>query len=302
MFTSLKRYLATANIWRIIGIAGAILIIILFLREPSWPTPDKIIVFLTFIFMALGQAREMLKRLLPFVALLLVYESFRGLAHSLNTHVNYTWMINMDNKIFGPLPTAVLQNWLWHGRVQWDVFVFYIVYMMHFILPIALAILILKQRDKFYWQYVSTFVFLSFMGFLTYLLFPAAPPWMASDQGYIQPIVRISSQVWAALGIHDFPSLYNKIAPNPVAAVPSLHAAYATLLVIFTTKLFGKKWGLLACLYPVLIIIGTVYQGEHYAIDAILGIIYAFIAYFFITWVFTKYTPPQKKKPQNPRW
>lgn len=289
------------NLWRYIGLFGSFVCLGLFIHEPSWPTPDKLLVFLTFIFMSLGQAKEMLKRLLPFVALLLVYESFRGLAHSLNTHVNYTWMINMDNKIFGSLPTASLQNLLWHGRVQWYDFIFYIVYMMHFILPIALAIIIWKKRDKYYWRYISTFIFLSFMGFLTYLLFPAAPPWMASDQGYIQPIVRVSSQVWSALGIHDFPSLYNKIAPNPVAAVPSLHAAYAALLVIFTTKLFGKKWGLLACLYPLMIVFGTVYQGEHYAIDAILGIIYAFVSYLFITWIFTKYILRQKEKYLKPK-
>lgn len=300
MSTSRKHYLMTVNIWKIVGIIGAILIIILFVREPSFPTPDKMLVFLTFAFMAIGQAKEMLKRLLPFVALLLVYESFRGLARSLNTHVNYIWMINIDKAIFGSLPTASLQSWLWHNHVQWYDFVFYIVYMMHFVLPIALAIIIWKQRDKFYWQFVSSYVFLSFIGFLTYLLFPAAPPWMASDQGYIQPIIRVSSQVWAALGIHDFPSLYNKIAPNPVAAVPSLHAAYAALFVIFITKLFGKKWGLLACIYPVLIIVGTIYQGEHYAIDVILGVIYAFVSYLFIAWIFAKYIPDLKdKKPNN---
>src|SRR3990172_12280711 len=107
------------NLWRYIGLTGSLVCLGIFIREPSWPTPDKLLVFLTFVFMALGQAREMLKRLLPFVALLLVYESFRGLAHSLNTHVNYTWMIIMDREIFGSLPTAVLQNWLWHGHVQW---------------------------------------------------------------------------------------------------------------------------------------------------------------------------------------
>lgn len=252
----------------------------LFLREPSWPTPDKLLVFMTFVFMIFGQAAEMLKRFVPFVGLLLVYESFRGIADGLNTRVNFTLMPDADRLMFGnTLPTSTLQSWLWHGTVQWYDFVFYLAYMMHFVLPIALAVLIWKKRPKAYWKYVSAFVIVSFAGFLTYVLFPAAPPWMASQQGVIEPISRVSSAVWAGLGIHDFPSLYNDISPNPVAAVPSLHAAYATLFALFAIKLFRSKWRYLALLQPFLIYLGTVYQGEHYAFDEILGALYGLAAY-----------------------
>ncbi len=238
--------------------------------------------------MSFGQATEMLKRLLPFVGLLLVYDSFRGLAPILNKHVQYSFMANFDRWIFGGLPTAQLQAVLWHGQVQWYDFMFYLVYMLHFLLPIAGAILVWKKRDTFYWQYVSSFVFLSFAGFITYVIYPAAPPWMASDMRLITHIERVSTHVWFALGIHDFPSLYNKIAPNAVAAVPSLHAAYATLLVIFVYRLFGRKWGALALLYPLLMYVGVVYEGEHYAFDVILGIVYATGAYYIVKRLFNK--------------
>ena len=159
----------------------------------------------------------------------------------------------------------------------------------------ALAILVWKKRAGYYWQVISTYVVLSFAGFLTYLLFPAAPPWMASDQGYIQPITHVSNYIWASLGFHNFSLAYSKIAPNPVAAVPSLHAAYATLFVIFITKFFGKKWGVVSLVYPLLIFTGTVYMGEHYAIDAILGILYAFGSYFFVRWSYPKVAPKLKQ-------
>lgn len=277
---------------RAVGAGGATALLIIFASEPSFPTPDKIIIFLTFVFMAFGQAKAMLKRLLPFVILLLVYESFRGVASHLNTRVEFQWMIDADKWMFlGQLPTHTLQQWFWHGSVQWYDFAFYLTYMLHFVLPLALAVAIWKLRESLYWQYITTFVAVSFMGFLTFLAFPAAPPWMAAEQGYIEPITRVSSQVWAALGIQDFPSVYNKISPNPVAAVPSLHAAYATLLVIFVYKAFGKKWALLAAIYPFIIYVGTVYSGEHYAIDEILGGLYALAAYFAVKWVFQKGWP-----------
>lgn len=198
----------------------------------------------------------------------------------LNNNVNYTWMIQID-MLLGALPTSVLQDVFWNGSVQWYDIALYLVYMLHFVLPFALAIYVWKRREQYYWQYIGTFLVLSFAGFLTFMLFPAAPPWMAARDGYIQPITRISSEVWAVMGVQDFPSVYNKISPNPVAAVPSLHSAYATLIALFMTKFFRSRWRYLAWLYPFLIYFGTVYQGEHYLIDAVLGVLYAVLAYVY---------------------
>lgn len=265
--------------------------IVIFVREPSWPTPDKLLVFATFVCMIFGKTKEMLKRFVPFVGLLLVYESFRGIVPHINHSVNFMWMPWVDQAMaFGHLPTAWLQYYLWNGSVQWYDFVLYITYMLHFVLPFALAFLIWRTMDHQYWRYATAFLAVSFAGFITYIIFPAAPPWMASDLGYIQPIERISSHVWAALGIQDFPSVYSKISPNPVAAVPSLHAAYATLFAMFAIKLFKTRWRYVSLIYPIFIYFGTVYQGEHYLIDEILGGLYAVAAYFAAPYIVRGFT------------
>ena len=272
-----------------VGVAGAVVVAGLYIRQPSFPTPDKLLVFLTFVFMAMGQGWEFFKRLAPFVVLLLVYESFRGLADGLNANVHFSFMIEADKLLaFGHLPTAVLQDWLWHGQVQWYDLVLYLFYMLHFVLPFALALLIWKKRAAQYWRYITAFLLVSFGGFVTFLLFPAAPPWMASDLGLIEPITRVSSHVWQALGVQDFPSLYNKISPNAVAAMPSLHAAYSTLVALFVVRLFRNKWRWLVLVYPVAIYFGTVYQGEHYIIDELAGGLYAVAAFWASPWVTQK--------------
>jgi hypothetical protein len=274
-------FIKKINLLQWVGIIAASASIGLFVVEPSWPTPDKLLVFASFVALIFKQAKEMLKRFVPFVGLLLVYESFRGVVPNLNNHVNYTWMPDMDKLLFGGhLPTVWLQQQLWHGHVQWYDFVLYITYMLHFVLPFALAFVVWKLRESQYWRYATAYLAVSFAGFLTFLAFPAAPPWMASDLGHIERVERVSSHVWSALGIHDFPTVYDKISPNPVAAVPSLHAAYATLFVIFAFTLFKTRWRYLSILYPVFIYFGTVYQGEHYAIDELLGGLYAVGAYF----------------------
>lgn len=264
---------------RVVGVVGTIAYVILFLRAPNFPTPDKILVFLIFLFMIFSQAWEMFKHFGPFMIILLAYDGFRSLVPSLNAHIHYTLMPNFDKAVFGTLPTVTLQKWLWHGHVQWYDFVFYGAYMMHFLLPIFLAIIIWKLRESSYWQFVTAYLFTSFAAFAVFLAYPTAPPWLASQDGYIPHIARISGAVSGAMGIKNFPSVYNYFAANPVAAVPSLHAAYSTLFSLFIFKLFGKKWGIISLIYPALIMFGVVYMGEHYVFDVVTGTLLGIAGY-----------------------
>jgi len=287
-----------AIIFKVIGIAGIAASLIAFIDRPSFPTPDKLFVFLLFVFMVAGQAREMVRRLFPFVAVMLVYESFRSVADKLNTHVDYSLAPHFDRLLFGNLPTVYLQNWLWRGRTSWYDFVLYIPYLLHFILPLGLAVAVWQTRERWYWRVVWTYLVVAFGSFLTFFLFPAAPPWLASQNHYIPHIVRISSEVWAGLGIQDFPSFYNHIAPNAVAAVPSLHAAWAALFVIFIYKIYGRRWAILACIYPLLIFVGTIYEGEHYAFDVLAGILYAAAGYKITPYIMKKALSLKRPKPR----
>lgn len=269
-----------------IGILGTAACVVIFLIKPSFPTPDKLFVFLVFVFMSFNQAWEMLRKFIPFIAILLAYDSFRGLVPLLNNHVNYSFMPHFDEFIFGgTLPTAWLQSWLVHTTISWYDFVFYGFYMLHFVLPIGLAVAIFKLREKDYWRYAFTYITASFTAFFIYLAFPAAPPWMASLNGTIPHITRVSSIVYKAFGINDFPSVYNAMSPNPVAAVPSLHTGFAVLFAIFAFKLFGKKWGTLSLVYPFCIVVGTVYMGEHYVFDILSGALLAVAAYHVVPYL-----------------
>lgn len=279
----IKSLVSGLGFLQIVGLVGTVASLVLMVIRPSFPTPDKLAIFLTLVFMIFNQAKSMLKRLLPFIILLLAYESFRSVADSLNTHVNYTFAPSVDKWMFnGQLPMDSLQSWLYHGHASWYDIVLYIPYLLFFAIPIGLAVLVWKTRDEYYWRVISTYLTVFFSGFLTFLLFPAAPPWLASQNGYIGHMTRISSQVWSSLGIHDFPSLYNKISPNPVAAVPSLHSACATIFSIFIFKIYGRKWGAISLIYPAMIYFGVVYEGEHYVFDVLMGILYAVLGYLIV--------------------
>lgn len=274
------------RLFQIVGVLGTLEFIVMFALRPYNITPDKLFLFLLFAFMAVRHARELMVRLGPFVLILLVYESLRGTAPLINGRVEYGWMPRMDERIFGSLPTARLQDLLWDGHVRWLDYLFYLAYLGHFVVPIALALAIWRWRDSEYWRYLSTFVIVSFAGFATFVAFPAAPPWMASEQGRIEPITRIGYDLWSSVGVSNFRTVYSEVAPNTVAAVPSLHAAYTILVALFAFRLFGPLVGCLVSIHTVLVCVGIVYIGEHYAIDAIIGGIYALGAYLLAWWLF----------------
>ncbi len=279
----------------ILVIAASILVT----KRTFW-TPDTLFIGLLVIFVVFGQARSFLTRFLPLVSLLILYEIFRGIADDLNHTVHYTEMIIFDRFMFlGNLPTVVLQQWWWHGRVEWYDFYFYFLYTLHFLMPVLLAVLIWKKADKRYWQFMWALLLLSFAGFVTYIIFPAAPPWMASLHGYIEePMRRVSSDIWWAMGINNFSEVYDKLPANQVAAVPSLHSAYPMLFSLFVTGIFGFKKYWWVYMYPISMWIGVVYMGEHYVIDVILGVMYATLAYlasdFAYNWYY--YAPRRKMR------
>jgi membrane-associated phospholipid phosphatase len=88
---------------------------------------------------------------------------------------------------------------------------------------------------------------------------------------------RFTSEGFDPIGLHMVGGMVSQgqYLVNPVAAMPSLHTAYATLAAGFFW--FGKKWwqkALLAC-YPFAMGFSLLYGGEHYVVDEIAGAAYA---------------------------
>jgi len=114
---------------------------------------------------------------------------------------------------------------------------------------------------------------------LTYLLFPSAPPWLAAQNGYLDGVTRVLGQTINLLPDRlDMPSIYRQLNPNMVAAIPSLHAAYPFLVLLFALRFFGRR-GLVVAPYVLAVWLAVIYLGEHYAIDVILGAAYAGMAF-----------------------
>jgi membrane-associated phospholipid phosphatase len=66
-----------------------------------------------------------------------------------------------------------------------------------------------------------------------------------------------------------------------VAAIPSLHAAYPLLLLLFAWRFFGLR-ALVLAPYVAGVWLAVVYMGEHYVFDVLVGAAYS-VAAFVLT-------------------
>lgn len=226
-----------------------------------------------------GGAR-ILRDWLPLAAFLVVYDLSRGIADDLGMPVHFEPQLRFDEIVFfGEVPTVWLQERLYEpGRVLWWEAITSLVYISHFVVPF-LAAGVLWFRDRSAWlAYVRRFLTLSFLGVVTYVLFPAAPPWLAAERGMIDPIERTTVRGWEAMGLDVAGHVLAKgqASVNAVAAVPSLHAAFACLVAVFFWRRWRPALRPLLAVYAIAMVFTLVITGEHYVSDAVLGWIYVF--------------------------
>lgn len=263
---------------------GYLVAIILFMISRNISiTPDRFFVILLFGAVIIGRTKSFLRDWVPFIALLLGYELIRGFAQSAGFPIHIAEMVNLEKGIFGFIPGVELQRLFFdpnHIHI-WDIGAV-IIDFLHFPLPLLIAFYLWIKDRKAYWKFVVALLLLSFSGFLTYLIYPAAPPWYADQIAHLIHIHKVIDYVVAQIGWGwDFSQIYNHLNPNPVAAIPSLHSAYPWLAFLVLRNL-DKKKALFFLPYPFLVWISVVYLGEHYVIDVIAGIIYASVAYFVV--------------------
>jgi hypothetical protein len=203
----------------------------------------------------------------------------RGLADSAGMPVHVGDVAAADRWLFGgELPTVWLQQAV--DSRAWEA-VATLVYSSHFVVtPVVLAVLWLRDRPRWA-RYARMVVALSLAGLATYVVFPAAPPWLAAREGVIEPVERISSAGWAVLGLPRAGAVLaqSQEQVNLVAAVPSLHTAFAVLVCLFFLPSARRaRVRALLVLYPSVMVGVLVWSGEHYVVDALLGALYAGVA------------------------
>ena len=273
---------------------------------------------------------------LPFLLVLWLYDLSRGVAGWLGMPTHWELPVRADEFVFGTTPTIWLQSHLKQPEPPlWEV-VTSVVYLSYFVLPYALAAYLWVTNRHVWRRFAVAFVALYFTGLVVYILVPAAPPWAAAKctpaevadfprhpdcierpdgvvegnllgevvprhDGAASYVERISNRGWEAIGIEKAGRLMKsgQAKSNLVAAIPSLHAGLAALLLFFMwprTKALGRSFFVF---YAVAMAFTLMYTGEHYFFDVVLGWLVAGLVVLAITLVDDKILQPRYERKQR---
>lgn len=246
-------------------------------------TADLFVVFVSVIAVMLGRGRAFVRDWAPFLLIFLAWEAMRGIANQFGAQVQSDSVIAVERFIsFGVIPPEELQRLLHAPGVVGPLEVAAAsIYAAHFMLPLGIAFALWLRRRRSYYHYVIALMLMSFAQFFTAVVLPVAPPRFAYQYGEAVHVVDIADLVAHQTGIGMLSWAYHNLIGNPVAAFPSLHAAYPILGFLVLREQWPRAaW--LMLVYAAAVWFSIMYLGHHYLVDALGGLAYAVAAYLVV--------------------
>jgi len=251
-------------------------------------SPVGLLMFMIAAALWANRTGRFLRDWVPVLVGLIAYGLTVAAVPSFGLEVHYTTQIDADRILgFGTLPTTWLQGHLYHGTTGPLEAFSVAMYVSHFVAPLLLAFGIWALwQGRGFGDLLFGLLTVSILATITFLLAPTAPPWLASEHGLIpevHPIIR------NALFDLDLNALAlrkgDSSSYNVVAAVPSLHVAWPVICLLVIRKYRLPKPVFVAQIALTLgVVFAIVYTGEHYLVDAIIGALYAFVAWWLVQW------------------
>jgi len=236
------------------------------------------------------KSRLFLKLFLPFVLTGVIFDSMRyfywqGIAG--RVHVAEPYLL--ERAWFGVGGRTLNEIFLEH---HWDALDLacgfaYLVYVAEYIL--LAVVLFFRGRLDAAVTFARCFLLVNVMGFATYFVYPAAPPWYVTQYGLgparmdVRPAAAAAQRFDALLGTQFFDSMYGR-GVDVFGAIPSLHVAYPLIAVLLSFRVLELRWARgPTVLFFLLMCLSAVYLQHHYVIDVVLGIVYALAALAAVT-------------------
>jgi len=260
------------------------LFLVLFFSRHVFFVPKIMIICLSLLAAAaVGRLTGFIQDWFAFIGFIYLFDSLRGsifiLTCQLDLPVYTLYVIKAEKLLFGAVPSIVLQDWLLKSPdpagFTWLEKLITVAHGSHFVAFLLVGLFIWLYKGSHFRFYKVSFYLVIFLGLLGYLAVPTVPPWMASNIFSLLPrLFRFNAVIFNMV----IPDITSGFDTNPVAAMPSLHAAFPILLGLILWRIF--RWKAFPFhLYVFLMLFAIVYTGDHYVVDIIAGGLLAVLCY-----------------------
>jgi membrane-associated phospholipid phosphatase len=242
-------------------------------------SPDYLLLAMVPLALLTGRFVAFLRDWVPFVALFLGYEALSGVAPKLGVAPHIYGMVRVERDLFdGRSPNELLQRHF--GDLRWLAIACTIVYFCHFLYPLLVGLILwLVDRGSFL-RYVVALLAMSFAAFIVFLLVPTAPPWYAHNVGALPGVHNLLSGTLPS----SLSPYFQHLDADPVAAFPSLHAAYPTLGALALWRM-NRRTAFFTVPWCFIVWFSVIFLGQHYAIDVLGGVALAVITWLVMTYL-----------------
>jgi membrane-associated phospholipid phosphatase len=252
--------------------------------------PDHVMLgLLGFLDVYNHKTRSFLRTFLPFIATGAIFDSMRYFHwHLIEGRVHTAGPYLLDRSWFGVGGLTLNEYFAVHHWVVVDLVTgfAYLTYVAEFL---GLAMLLFfRGHAARAATFARCFLVVNVMGFITYLIYPAAPPWYVAHYGFgpaahIQPSPAAAHRFDQLLGTHVFDKVYGHNI-DVFGAIPSLHSAYPLIAAVLAFRIAELRWARFpAIAFSALMCFSAIYLQHHYVIDVVLGLTYGAVAVVLVS-------------------
>ncbi|MFL6010526.1 MAG: phosphatase PAP2 family protein [Gaiellaceae bacterium] len=223
-----------------------------------------------------------------------LFALLRTLGDETGISVKAAYAVDAERWLFaGTVPTDWLQRRLYEPHSVGTLEIACAaVYVSYYFAAHLVALVFWRKDPPAFKRYGLSVLVAVYAGLVVSFAVPTAPPWLAASHSGAPNMSRILADVlgWNPERAGDS----GTVGTNPYAAMPSLHLALTTLVVLGLWRY--RRLRLPALLYAAAMSFTLVYTGEHYVVDELAGAATAAIAWLAAGWLLTRQPTPQKPK------
>ena len=215
------------------------------------------------------------RQLAIFALLDMAYELSRTFAvGDRSTAIRHAHSIVNTERSLGLFHELDLQQWALHAPsivmsvANWTYF------NCQFTLTFGFVLFVYLRRNEFYTRLRNLIATVNLIGLAGYIFYPAAPPRMLTDLGFVDSLNQT--------GVNHHSGLIAMLS-NPYAAMPSLHTAYAITIGATGFAMTRSRLRFAWVGYPALVVFSIVVTANHFFLDAIAGAGVAATAFLLVS-------------------